>query len=301
MDKDYVRQVELYLASLGKLDTQFNAFGRLYSMTNENIYGFLSNLNLKDKEVLTVTGSGDQLINSYLLGAKNVTCFDSNPLTFINLKLKKAAIKSLSLDEFIDFFGMYGGDHKRKYLPLDNRLFERISKDLDYETKELFDFIINRQQGIAFDDIYFDFDRDIDVLKFVDGYLNKDSFAYIKNILENKELSFINSNLNSLSTVLGDKKYDLILLSNISDYINKMYKKNSLAAYKDVLIRLTNNLNLGGIMQVGYLYHHKHHVFSDFYVEKKRLKYFPKDEFSTINVMALDTFQKKDKVIIYKK
>ena len=92
MDNNYIKQLKVFISTTGKLDNSFGSFGKIYSMTTENIYGFLNNLDLKDKDILTISGSGDQRLNAYLLGAKNVTTFDINPLTRINAKLKDTAI-----------------------------------------------------------------------------------------------------------------------------------------------------------------------------------------------------------------
>ena len=81
-----------------------NYFCWLYPFTNENIKGYYSKINFKNKNVLTVTASGDHALNALLLGANCVETFDSNPLAKYYSELKIAGIKTLSLEEFILFF-----------------------------------------------------------------------------------------------------------------------------------------------------------------------------------------------------
>lgn len=300
MDNNYIKQLKVFISTTGKLDNSSGPFGKIYSMTTENIYGFLNNLDLKDKDILTISGSGDQRLNAYLLGAKNVTTFDINPLTRINAKLKDTAIQNLSLDEFIDFFGINSNTHYNRYLPLDKDLFGKLNRDLDEDTSDFFKFIIDNQTQISTNDIYFHFDNKLSVLEKMNGYLNENSYLELRHIIENKEINYIESDINQLKTKLDNKKYDLILLSNISDYINRMYDE-PLKDYRNLIDSLTDYLKPNGIIQVGYIYYHKHRNISSFTNDRKRQMYFPTNSFHTIMVDAFDIPKEKDKVIIYQK
>ncbi len=59
MSMEYIEQVKNYINKAGTLSDRFGRFSKIYSMSTENIYGFLSNYELTDKKVLTVAGSGD--------------------------------------------------------------------------------------------------------------------------------------------------------------------------------------------------------------------------------------------------
>lgn len=64
-------------------------YSKLYRSTNERLSKILSMYDFKDKNVLSVLASSDQLLSSYFLGAKNVDSFDSNVLTFYYFYLRK--------------------------------------------------------------------------------------------------------------------------------------------------------------------------------------------------------------------
>lgn len=55
-----------------------NSFQKIYPFTTENIAGYITQLDIKNKSVLTVGSSSDQVFNCLLLEAKEVTLFDIN-------------------------------------------------------------------------------------------------------------------------------------------------------------------------------------------------------------------------------
>ena len=76
-------------------------FNSIYPFTSENIAGYMKNLDLTGKKVITVTGSTDHILNAILQGATEITTFDINPLTKPYMDLKISALKNLSYEDFI--------------------------------------------------------------------------------------------------------------------------------------------------------------------------------------------------------
>lgn len=298
MEMHYVKELTYFLDNNGKLSNSFGPFGKLYSMTTENIYGFLNNFDLKDKNVLTISGSGDQRLNAYLLGAKSVTTFDINQLTELYANLKDAAIKNLDFDEFLNFFRIISKTKNQLFFNKD--LYNKLATDLNTDTNEFFGFIVDNLDHINTSNIFFYFENKLSMMKNMDGFLNKDNYKLLKDIIQDKEINFINTDISFLKKKLNDTKYDLILLSNISDYINRMFDE-PLEEYRKVIDCLIDNLNPGGIIQVGYIYYSKHRYISDFTIDRKRKLYFPTNQFHTIQVKAYDLPTQKDRVIIYQK
>lgn len=87
-----------------KKDIKDNYFDHIYPFTNENISAYYKNIDFENKEVLTVVGSGDHILNAFLDGAKSVDAFDINPLAKHYTELKIAAIKTFDLKDYILFF-----------------------------------------------------------------------------------------------------------------------------------------------------------------------------------------------------
>ena len=303
MTTEYLEQVKNYINNAGTLSDNFGRFSKLYNMTTENSYGFLKNYDLRDKKVLTVAGSGDQRLNAYFLGAKSVTCFDINPLTKLHINLKDKALTTVNFEKFIKFFNVYSRKYGDYYYSLDYRIFDELKELLDNYTYSFYNYLINELVNYIDSDIYFDFLNDLNALEKMNIYLNPDNYEVLSKIMRDKEVNFIESNLDCLPEKLNNEKFDMILLSNISDYTHKMYEREDLVQYRIIINKLINNLNLYGTIQVGYIYskYSKLDDVSEFRINSKREKIFPKDTFDTILVDSYQDSNLKDKVIIYQK
>lgn len=303
MDLVQLRKVREYLEKYGALNNSFNDYSKLYIMTTENINGFLSRYDLKDKNILTVAGSGDQRLNTYLLGANNVDCFDINPITELHLKLKDTAIKNIGFEKFIYFFDIYTNKYNKEYDSLDPRIFREFKDELDEDAKLFYNYVLNKSIYLRCRDIYIDFDNDYSVLRNMNNYLELDKYYELRNILNQKKINFIKSDIKDLPDKLEGKKYDMILLSNISDYVHHVYPDKSLENFRNLIEKLKQNLNMFGIIQIGYIYsmYARGEDISDFHFNDDRHKYFPTSEFKSVFVDSYYGDGSYDKVITYQK
>lgn len=204
---------------------------------------------LKGKSVATVGSSGDQLLSSILYGAKDVTLIDGNPLSQVFIELKIAAIKNLSMYEYLDYINDKNIFNKEYY--------NKISKDLSFEVKNFWDFFINK----------IDINKDDKLKQKVTNafftileYDNADKFScdYCRNLCDymllksrlknGVKIDYKIADFNDFSKELGEKKFDLIMLSNIAAYVP--YTLFSCGV--DDLI--SNNLKPNGKIQIGYIY-----------------------------------------------
>lgn len=302
MTKNEMEKLKSFISAKCGLDIQFGGYSKLYNMTTENIHGFLSTQNLKGKRVLTVAGSGDQRLTSYLLGASDVICFDINPLVEFQLDLKDTAIKELSFEEFIRFFGL----NNKKNIGdgfLHPMIFDKLKYLLDKDTNAFFDFIINDFPYNPRNKIYFGFEDQLSLLKNMNGYLDKSSYNRLASILDDKRIDFVNANVDNLPDILNGEKFDVILLSNISDYIHDIYPNNELERFRELIDRLMDNLNLYGVMQVGYIYskYYRGENVSKFHYKDSRHKYFPTNMFYSLLVNSYYNDGSFDKIITYQK
>ncbi len=77
----------------------------IYRFTNEVMSSKEYKDAITDKEkILSVLSSGDQIINSILLGSKEIEGFDISRFPKYYLMLKLAALKGLNKKEYLDFF-----------------------------------------------------------------------------------------------------------------------------------------------------------------------------------------------------
>ena len=205
-------------------------FNSIYLFTTENIAGYMSELDLTDKKIITVTGSSDHIINAIFKGCNDITTFDINPLAKYYLDLKVAAIKNLKYKDFLDFL-LFDTDKSFSY---------EIIKDLEMveESKKFWldELVKNSNDGskLKHSDLfnlkYFDTQNKIDC----NLYLNEDNYDKIKSRLEEPEIRFFGTNLKDLKI---NEEYDYMFLSNIADYIDTMYDKNYLDNYKKLIFK----------------------------------------------------------------
>lgn len=86
-----------------ELSRDFEKYGKIYLNTTENIAGILEGLDIKGKKVLSVAGSGDQVLNPFYHGAEEVSIFDINPLAAAQAELNLLLLKNLITTNFIIF------------------------------------------------------------------------------------------------------------------------------------------------------------------------------------------------------
>ena len=194
-------------------------FRKIYTNTNENLSLLFSQLDLSDKNILTVLSSSDYLYMSYLFGAKKVDCFDINPLTFRFYYLRKWLIDNNIIDiGFCSYEDVVRVIMNREKTNTDNEkeslLFwkEVLSKmkESDLYHNQLFTTIFN-----PFNSFYEN--KLLDLSKIL---LHIDPTFYSFDICGN------------LGIDIG-KQYDFIFLSNILDYNRSRESLN--AAFNNLL------------------------------------------------------------------
>lgn len=219
-------------------------FDSIYPFTTENIAGYMRDLDLTDKKIITVTGSTDHILNIVARGGSDITTFDVNPLTEQYMDLKLSAFRSLDFKDFVNFL-LY--DSK---ISLDKAIISSL--DMSDSSRE---FWLERLREFNNDgrrlrcSKYFNrkyFNPDSKVWQNL--YLNEDEYKLVKERLGNVRIKFVNSNLENL--VINDD-FDYMFLSNISDYIGMMYGKNGLVRYRDLMDKFLERVKT---IYMAYLY-----------------------------------------------
>ncbi|MBQ9182130.1 MAG: DUF3419 family protein [Bacilli bacterium] len=188
-------------------ELSFENFAPTYSFSNENLKDYFNFFDIKNGNVLTVTGSGDQVITSILHGAKNIDCFDSNTLSYYNLMLKLNAIKSLDVEDFLTLYNILTPVKNRK------KYYLKFNESISQENIKIFwDFIFSKK-GDLFRECFINKTDKLDGIDYLD-------------IEKYKSLQNINSNINFKKCDVFElpnkyhKKYDFINLSNIYNFID---------------------------------------------------------------------------------
>ncbi|HEY4489912.1 MAG TPA: DUF3419 family protein [Candidatus Paceibacterota bacterium] len=189
---------------------------KIYIYATEMVASYYSKLDIKGKTVLTIIGSGDQILNAYFFGAKKVTGFDINQRSLLFVDLKFCAIKHLTYQEFLSFFGKTFSDGS-----LDKNIYDKIEPYLQVETAKFFNQIYTEagsRNPLKLE--YFRNRTFISCSPFkINAYLEDEtSYKKMKKIMLKAEPEFMIGDIVNIAVNLQPNTYDIINLSNIPNY-----------------------------------------------------------------------------------
>lgn len=266
----------------------------LYPFTTENIKGYMSNLDLKDKSVLTVGSSTDQVINSFLYGSKVITLFDINPFTKYYFELKKAGILLLEFNSFYEFFS-------NNINSFNIKTYSLLRNNLSKETKLFWDSLFNSYDSYFFRDKLFSKDeRTLKTLVKYNPYMDEINYNILKTTIDSLNPIFINSSLNEIKSKVV-RKYDYVFLSNISSYL-KLYTKENISKFINTIKDLTNILNKSGSIYLAYIYDRiKNKIDDDILTDISFMNYIFDNKITEHTFESISYKNGKDAVLIYKR
>ena len=227
------------LYEMGK--TQFEFF---YLFSNEDLSYMFDKINVNGKSLLTVGSSGDQILYAHANGATNITQFDINPFSEMFFDYKVAAIKELNFRDFKKAF------NPKKGPVLSPETYAKISHHLPEDARVFWESLYESGFGTTKDTQLHKDDSDF-------MRISKKDFLKMKLSLWEKEpnVTFINSDLQHIASKLDkDDKFDYILLSNIIHYVPAWDADTPMDTFKDSITDLSQHLNHGGSMQIGYIW-----------------------------------------------
>lgn len=228
----------------------FEEYNPIYLFTNEQLSEILKNSNLSGK-LLSVTASGDQVLNAILMGAKDVQMFDLNKFAkyFVNLKIE--ALKNLSYEEFLK---LYNIKKEKKHLVY-NALSPSLNKEMLLKVYEKMDdsyaLFFKKLLSLSF------FEEDTNYSDYYmhvfnpenNKYLDEEQYYKVQKLLPSVKINdYIDSDIFDLKEHVQKYKFSTMLFSNISSY----FYSEDLPCYFSLLHSLEENLTDGGIMQIGY-------------------------------------------------
>lgn len=224
-------------------------WSKIYTFTTENVNGYINYFELDGKSLLTVGSSGDQILNAFYYGARDITLYDINPFAKYQVYLKAAAILSLDYIEFQNFFFQHGTQDYYNKKMFSRELFYKVKSNLrlfDYESYLFFDELFGLYEPERIRYLFDDDECRNEVIKNFNVYLkDEDSYNKLKAIIKKLSFKFINGDIFQ-DPVFG--QFDTILLSNLCTI-------TSLENLKGLLQKLAiNNLKENGSILFGYLW-----------------------------------------------
>ena len=187
----------------------YNECSLVFRVTNEriNTKEYMDILKNK-KKILSVISSGDQILNSILLGSKDIDGYDISMFPKYYLKLKMAALEELNINDFKEFF--YGRH------PLNKEMYNKVSKHLDNDSLTFWNTLISidKHSKLANSDL---FCTDVSSIKLAEDnnpYLEPSEYKKLRSKIKNINLRLFRDDVFELREKLPDS-YDLVNLSSI--------------------------------------------------------------------------------------
>ena len=228
----------------------FSKYSKGYLWTNENIKEYINKKYISEyNSALSVTGSGDHLFNLILNNVLNIDTFDTNTLTEYNvLGLKKALIEKFKYNDFLTICELIANNmltlEETTYLIKD--LLPLMDKKYRKYWQKISEYNYQLQKN---NDEYLDlfamlFINITEKNKFIrrNSYLmGKDNYNKFKENMMRANINFYCTNAINILDTFPNQKYDVILLSNILDYITINWNYEQLRKFEDELLFITNN------------------------------------------------------------
>lgn len=260
MNEDIKQEIEqaIYMIETGTYEVFKNQkYLSIYMFATENVRGVVNSLNVSNKDILTVSASGDHIFNMLLMGAKSIEAYDINIYAKYFYYLKEASIKALSYSEFLDFFFP-------KYTIFNNKtfnnniFFNRILPNIkDEDAKVFWSTLFRRYRGFGLHGSSLFFPNRYSKNTYIESndYLrNEDNYKNLQEKLLTFEYKFYWVDIFSDLSNLLDKRYDIIYLSNILDRLREKDKISNVRRIKEIIENLKKYLVPNGILSVCYLY-----------------------------------------------
>lgn len=220
---------------------------RIMLIGGENFKNYCNNIKLKGKKALIPCGSADQSLELIRRGFDEIEIFDVNRLAKYILNIKKAAILSLTYEEYLKFIAS---------LFEDVSITTKIYSLLDEETKEFLNILMANNSNYALRSSLFTHTRvSTEAFKYYKNNFsiyNEKSYYIIKKRLLNVEINYREMDIYNPYLLTN---YDFIYFSNILLFSSKKELNDFVDSILPIYFR---HLNETGILGLHYA-----HLYSD--------------------------------------
>ncbi len=284
---------------------RFTTYAPTYLWSTENLTDYYSKLDFKEKDVLTVASSGDHAFNAFLVGAKSVETFDINRLQRYVQELKFTAVKALDHNTFMKYFNT-----KDYHQLFSKEIYQQFRSQLPWDIRYFWDTLYGSFSScLIASELFLEEPCATYALYSRNPYTNKEQYQKAKECFKEKEIPFVESDLLSLPKVRSLKMYDIILLSNIAQYVlrrgkeeEKQYQERKQEFYQTLSSLVNDHLNPKGIVVSEYLYPSIYRS-RKFELQKEYRSFLPDVK---MRVLEMDRYleegqDKKDHVVILQK
>ena len=242
-------------------NSRFNGFYKyspIYPYSNEGLSILFSTLNLEEKDVLTVAGSGDQAFYAYHNGAKNVDLLDINVLSKYYYYFRMWVIKYLNVFYFDNLIDEEEKDYMNSKCNNIDKARSIINNNYSIKREtELFKYLLSQveptseEEEMAYKYWKMVLNKSITMWRGGIGYFfryilcrgdtnkknNLSDLSVIKKQIFNNSFSFYNTDIYKSDFDIF-KKYDVLFASNILEYATY---RNEVNIFKNNVYNLLND------------------------------------------------------------
>lgn len=230
-------------------DMKFTGYDRGFWAASECIIGYLDKLQYNKSRALSVLSSGDHVFNLICDGVKEIDAFDINRLQYYVYFLKRAFILAFSYKQFLlatstmsctGFIEdkMCVVEAARPYLPLDVYLYYQ----------ELLEYALYHKD-VNFSSLYFRGEN----FFVCNNYLaNKANYDKLRSVLKSANVNLHFDDVRKIPKLVSGE-YDIVLLSNIADYIEPFFLGGNIDDFKNYIADFMNITNPEGVV-INYLF-----------------------------------------------
>ena len=224
----------------------FTNYSPTYLVTNENQTAALKEFDVKDKDILCVTSSGDFAFNALSLGARKVVTFDINKFAKYVLALKVATVKTYPDEKLYAGFWLSNSPYFLSY----NKFLEirgNLSKDaFDFWTY-VYTFLNNANNTLNNTDFFRNIIYNTNILQEkYNLYYKATYYEQLRNSILTTKIDSYDLDITKINTLKSDYQFDVVYLSNIIQYyatINGLNSKEKVYKFLEVVKKelLRNN------------------------------------------------------------
>lgn len=228
----------------------FSKYSKGYLWTNENIKEYINKKYISEyNSALSVTASGDHLFNLILNNVLNIDTFDTNTLTEYNvLGLKKALIEKFKYNDFLTICELIANNMLtleettyliKDLLPLMDKKYRKYWQNIseyNYQLQKNNDEYLD-----LFAMLFININEKNNFIRRNSYLMGKDNYDKFKENMMRANINFYCINAINILDTFPNQKYDVILLSNILDYITINWNYEQLRKFEDELLFITNN------------------------------------------------------------
>ena len=196
----------------------FTNYSPTYLVTNENQNAALENFDVKDKDILCVTSSGDFAFNALSLGARKVVTFDINKFAKYVLALKVATVKTYPDEKLYAGFWLSNSPYFLSY----NKFLEirgNLSKDaFDFWTY-VYTFLNNANNTLDNTNFFRNIIYNTNTLQEkYNLYYKATYYEQLRNSILTTKIDSYDLDITKINTLKSNYQFDVVYLSNIIQY-----------------------------------------------------------------------------------